>query len=79
MSVWHEVGAAQRGGVSLQLSRYASCNEMSDKTSEAQVVIFESHVTARGHEGEVGRLVQGLLHIGAPHKKDCYGAYKNKG
>ena len=60
MSVWHEAGAAQRGGVPLQLSGDPSCHELSDKTPQAQLVTLDFHVTARGHEGEVGRLVQGL-------------------
>ena len=69
MSVWDQAGAAQPGGVSLQLWKGRTCVPLSSAALEPQLVIFEFHVTAEGHEGKMGRLLQGLLHIRTPAGK----------
>ena len=66
MSVWHEAGAAQPGGVSLQLWEQPTCVAFACPALDPQLVIFDFRVTADGHDGKVGRLVQGLLHIRTP-------------
>ena len=64
MNVWHQAGAAQPGGVSLQLSRGPTCVQLrSHLAADPQLVIFDFHVTAEKHPGMMGRLVHGVLHI----------------
>ena len=67
MNVWHKAGAAQPSGVSLELSTRPTCVQLSSQALDPQLVIFEFQVTAEGHEGKMGRLLHGLLHISIPH------------
>ena len=63
MTIWHQAGAAQPGGVSLQLSRGPTCVQLrSHLAADPQLVIFDFHVTAEKHPGMMGRLVHGVLH-----------------
>ena len=41
MSVWHEAGAAQPGGVSLELAEDPTCIELSSPVLEPQLVIWD--------------------------------------
>ena len=66
MSVWHAVGAAQPNGVSLQLAESPTSVKLTSPALDPQLVICDFRVTAHGHDGKVGRLVQGLLHIRTP-------------
>ena len=66
MSVWDEAGAAQPGGVPLQLSEPPKCVALDPPALDPQLVIWDFKVTAHGHAGKVGRLVQGQLHIRTP-------------
>ena len=68
MSVWHEAGAAQPGGVSLQLCEQ-TCVALTSPALDPQLVIWDFKVTAHGHRGKVGRFVQGQLHIRTPHRE----------
>ena len=66
MSVWHVGGADMPGGVSLELLELPTCVELDSPALDPQLVIWDFRVTAHGHDGKVGRLVQGLLHIRLP-------------
>ena len=66
MSVWHEAGAAKPDGVSLQLWEAPTCVELPPEALDPQLVIWDFRVTAHGHDGKVGRLVQGQLQIRIP-------------
>ena len=64
MNVWHQAGAAQPGGVSLQPSKQPTCLQLRpDLAADPQLVIFDFHVTAEQYPGMMGRLVHGVLHI----------------
>ena len=65
-SVWHEAGAVQPGAVSLQLCEQ-TCVGLASVALDPQLVIWDFKVTAHGHDGKVGRFVQGQLHIRTPH------------
>ena len=66
MNVWHQAGAAQPGGVSLQPSKQPTCLQLRpDLAADPQLVIFDFHVTAEQYPGMMGRLVHGVLHIGS--------------
>ena len=66
ISVWHATGAAKPSGVSLQLWEPPTCVALASPALDPQLVICDFRVTAHGHDGKVGRLVQGLLHIRTP-------------
>ena len=69
MSVWHEAGAAKPDGVSLQLWAAPTSVALASEALDPQLVIFDFRVTAHGHDGKVGRLVHGVLHIWTPSNK----------
>jgi len=69
MGVWHEAGAAKPDGVSLQLWAAPTSVALASEALDPQLVIFDFRVTAHGHDGKVGRLVHGVLHIRTPSNK----------
>ena len=66
VSVWHEAGAAKPNGVSLQLLEPPTCVALDAPALDPQLVIWDFRITSHGHDGKVGRLVQGQLHIRTP-------------
>ena len=65
MSVWHETGT----GVSLKLREVPTIVPLTSLALDPQLVILDFRVTAFGHDGKEGRLVQGQLHIRSPAGK----------
>ena len=78
MSVWHEAGAAKPGGVSLQLASEPTSVALASEALDPQLVVFDFRVTAHGHDGKEGRLVQGVLHIRTPSSKNKPGLETKK-
>lgn len=77
MSVWHATGNAEPDGVSLQLCAVPTSVALALAPAldalDPQLVIFDFRVTAHGHDGKVGRIVQGVLHIRTPsNQKTTY-------
>ena len=66
VSVWHEKGASKPSGMSLHLLEPPVCVARTSPALDPQLVILDFRVTAHGHDGKMGRLVQGLLHIRTP-------------
>ena len=67
MTVWHQAGAQKPHGVSLQLCEQTCVALEPLGVPDPQLVIWVFLVTAHGHQGKVGRFVQGQLHIRTPH------------
>jgi len=69
MSIWHETGASQPGGVSLKLSQEPEVFTLAASVAlEPQLVLSSYAVTTNVSEGE-GMLFVGQLHIRTPNGK----------